>query len=311
MPFGSVRFFKNLIIGTISLILLLISVLIFNSFHYILYSTGTENPDKSALSPSVKERSFENLSNSYEIGMETTTNNGTRVVVSDIKKPYQLLFPDLYGNESSEAIIQNKTVYLTFDDGPSQQTLDILKILSENNVKATFFVIGKTDETSRTIMKQIVDEGHTIGVHSYTHNYEKIYTSVDAYLDDFNNMNNLIYEATGIHPSIFRFPGGSINSYNDGTYKDIIEEMSRRGFTYYDWNVSSLDTLSDATVASINSNVVDEVSKHSRSIVLFHDSDGKIQTVNSLDGIIKDLKDYGYTVDSLTNKIKPIIFKHK
>ena len=311
MSFGSVSFFKNLIITTILLILLLISVLIFNSFHSILYSTGTENPDKPVLSSSVSEDSIEDLSDSYEIGMETTTNNGTRSVVSDTKKAYQLLYPDLYCNESSEAIIKNKAVYLTFDDGPSQQTLNILKVLRENNVKATFFVIGKTDETSRAIMKQIVDEGHTIGIHSYTHNYEKIYSSVEAYLDDFNSMNNLIYEATGIKPSIFRFPGGSINTYNEATYQDIIEEMSRRGFTYYDWNVSSLDTLSNATVASINSNVVDEVSKHSRSIVLFHDSDGKIQTVNSLDGIIRDLNDYGYTLDSLTNKIKPIIFKHK
>ena len=311
MPFGSVRFFKNIIIGTILLVFLLISVLIFNSFHYILYSTGTESPDKVVLSSPVNESSFEDLSNSYEVGMETTTNNGARTVVSDTKKAYQLLYPDLYCNEYSEAIIQNNTVYLTFDDGPSQQTLNILKILRENHVKATFFVIGKTDQASRTIMKQIVDEGHTIGIHSYTHNYEKIYTSVEAYLDDFNNMNNLIYEATGVKPSIFRFPGGSVNSYNDGIYKDIIEEMGRRGFTYYDWNVSSLDTLSNATVASINSNVIDEVSNHSRSIVLFHDSNGKIQTVNSLDGIIKDLKNYGYTLDSLTNKIKPIIFKHK
>jgi peptidoglycan/xylan/chitin deacetylase (PgdA/CDA1 family) len=237
-----------------------------------------------------------------------TAENSNQPIVTDKQKPYQLLYPNLYCTKSSEEINQVKTIYLTFDDGPSKETVELLKILKDNNVKATFFVIGKADETSKSILKQIADEGHTIGVHSYTHIYKEIYESVEAYLKDFNSMSNLIYEATGLKPSIYRFPGGSVNSYNEGTYRDIIEEMNRRGFTYYDWNVSSVDTNSNNTAKTLYRNVVNQVSNHSRSIVLFHDSSGKRQTVQALDGIIKDLKEQGYTFDSLSNKIKPIIF---
>lgn len=311
MYLGSVRFFKHLIIGTLILIIVLVSVLILNISHIIHYSNGAvrigvvnniaAKNDNSKLSMALS-------STTVDASTSTTADASASTVASSIKKSYQLLFPDLYCIKSNETVVQDNTVYLTFDDGPSQQTLKILDILKENNIKATFFVVGKTDETSKRIMQQIVDEGHAIGVHSYTHIYEEVYRSVEAYLDDFYAMYNLIYEATGVKPNIFRFPGGSINSYNKGIYKDIIEEMNRRGFTYYDWNVSAVDMGGGATVKSIYNNVMTEVVNHSRSIVLFHDSGEKSHTVESLVKIIKDLKKDGYTFDSLSNKIKPIIF---
>lgn len=89
-----------------------------------------------------------------------------------------------------------------------------------------------------------------------------------------------------------------------------MEEMSRRGFTYYDWNVSALDTLSSATAGSIRRDIMEEVPRHARSIVLMHDSGAKSQTVNALDGVIKELKQHGYTLDKLTNRIKPVVFKY-
>ena len=224
---------------------------------------------------------------------------------------YQSLYTDLYCEKSGEEIVEDHTVYLTFDDGPSRQTQKILDILKENNIKATFFVTGKTDSASLDSMRRIVEEGHTLGVHSYTHIYRQVYRSVGDYLEDFYNTYILIYTATGIKPSIYRFPGGSINSFNKDTYQDIIDEMNRRGFTYFDWNVSSSDTNSSLTPEDIADNVLTGVSQHTRSIVLYHDSNEKNATVESLDGIIKELKAQGYAFNSLSNNIKPIVFvKH-
>ena len=333
MYVGSVKFFKHLIIGTLLLIIAIVSVLIFTVFYYIFYANAikssaepvsyaeslstiddisehmTADTSEQTILDSTDQTNAENSGQPMQnTDVKTTAENSKQPSVTDNPKPYQRLYPDLYCTKSSEKIEQAKTVYLTFDDGPSKETVELLKILKENNVKATFFVIGKADETSKAILKQITDEGHTIGVHSYTHIYKEIYESVEAYLKDFNSMSNLIYEATGVKPNIYRFPGGSINSYNEGTYRVIIEEMNRRGFTYYDWNVSSVDTNSNSSAKMIYRNVVDQVSNHSRSIVLFHDSSGKCQTVQALDGIIQELKKQGYTFDRLSNKIKPIIF---
>ena len=115
-----------------------------------------------------------------------------------------------------------KTVYLTFDDGPSARTPEVLKILEEYGVKATFFVVGKDTEQSKQWMRDIVAAGHTIGVHSFTHDYREIYSSVEDYLDDFAKEYALIEEVTGVPPQIFRFPGGSINAYNGHIYQEIV-----------------------------------------------------------------------------------------
>ncbi|MBO4461285.1 MAG: polysaccharide deacetylase family protein, partial [Lachnospiraceae bacterium] len=104
-----------------------------------------------------------------------------------------------------------KKVYLTFDDGPSHNTELILDILKEYNVKATFFVIGRNDEYSKSLYKRIVDEGHTIALHSYTHRYSSIYASLDAYKEDLQKISDLVYDATGVRSKFIRFPGGSSN----------------------------------------------------------------------------------------------------
>lgn len=226
----------------------------------------------------------------------------------DPQSPYWQLYPDLYCEKPQESIKQDKTVYLTFDDGPSRQTPKVLDILKENDVKATFFVVGRSDEDSRALMKRIVDEGHTIGLHSYSHNYKKVYQSVTAFLDDYNALNTLVYEATGVKPTIFRFPGGSINDFDRNVYPAITAEMKRRGYTYFDWNVSSGDTDPKSTPDSIYHNIVDHASKNSRSIVLMHDSAPKTAVVSALDGIIKELKRQGYTFSSLSNDVRPIVF---
>ena len=145
---------------------------------------------------------------------------------------YQELYPDLYVERNEEMFddVPN-SVYLTFDDGPSPVTKDILKVLKEKDVKATFFVVYNDSSEAAELLREIAEEGHTIGVHSTTHIYSQIYSSVEAFLSDFEMTATWIEEVTGNKPEIFRFPGGSINIYNEGIYQTIIAEMLRRAIS--------------------------------------------------------------------------------
>ena len=151
---------------------------------------------------------------------------------------YAALFPDFYAPPfDGEAVTGGKVCCLTFDDGPSPNTDRILEILDRYGVKATFFVVGRTGEADQERMRRIVAAGHAIGMHSWSHDYKKVYASVEDFLAEFDRLYQWIYEITGVYPSVFRFPGGSINSYDRGVYQEIIAEMTRRGFVYYDWKI--------------------------------------------------------------------------
>ena len=229
----------------------------------------------------------------------------------DTAPAYQKEFPSLYvENDFQYADAEEKICYLTFDDGPTPDiTTNVLDTLKENDVKATFFVVGKEGEAYEALYKRIVEEGHTIAVHSYSHDYINIYQSVESYLQDFENMSNLIEEYTGVKPEIFRFPGGSVNGYNAGIYQDIISEMIRRGYTYYDWNVASKDTVADLTADDILRNVAytaDEIDDD--IIVLMHDGEHHETTAEALPAIITDLKRQGYAFSGLNKDVKPVCF---
>ena len=205
---------------------------------------------------------------------------------------------------------EEKTAYLTFDDGPSPRTAEILDILKKHDVKATFFVINAKDEYI-PYMKRAVEEGHSIGVHSCSHKYKEIYASTDAYLADFTRCHDYIYQHTGYSPTIFRFPGGSVNNYNSATRKEIVREMGRRGYIYFDWNVESNDSRRNMSADAIYNNVVKGCSGKNRAVVIMHDSTGKKSTVQALDSIITKLKEDGWKFAALTNEIKPVIFRMK
>ncbi len=220
---------------------------------------------------------------------------------------YTKLYPNLYCTRPETQITPEKTIFLTFDDGPSERTTEILEILRENGVKATFFVTGNASPKGRALMKQIVDEGHTIGIHTYTHEFRQIYSSVNAFLDDFNKIYSLIYESTGIKPTIFRFPGGSKNSFNKNNYKELIAEMTRRGFDYFDWNLSAGDAVSRTptpTQKCIN-NVLNFSKNCDHGVILMHDARPKVTTVEALPHIIDGLKNQGFTFGKLSNNIDP------
>ncbi|MBR5520507.1 MAG: polysaccharide deacetylase [Oscillospiraceae bacterium] len=225
---------------------------------------------------------------------------------------YQSKYPDFYAPQEVNATeILEKTVYFTFDDGPSQRTYEILETLAAEDIKATFFVVGATDEFSKQAMRDIVAQGHTIAMHTYSHQYKYIYNSVEDYLDDMYKIFTLIKETTGVTPTHFRFAGGSVNSYNLNIYKELISEMLRRGFIPFDWNVASGDASSTILpTAAIVNNVVSGTLKTSRAVVLMHDSYYRTTTARALPAIITTLKENGYSFDKLTPQTKPVLFAY-
>ncbi len=225
---------------------------------------------------------------------------------------YQELYPDLYAKPAKlNSIDQEKTVYLTFDDGPSARTPELLAILEEYGIKATFFVVGKESEEADQWMRDIVAAGHTLGIHTYSHDYNKIYQSVEAYLEDFNAMYNAILEATGTAPQVFRFPGGSVNAYNGATYRDIISEMVRRGFVYFDWNRMSGDAVrGNVPAETLVENALDRADSMRRVILLMHDSTRFTNVVEALPQIIEGYQEAGFSFAALTPEVKPVIYSY-
>ena len=225
---------------------------------------------------------------------------------------YQQDYPDMYVERSEFVAEENEkpVVYLTFDDGPSANTEKVLDILKAHDIKATFFVVNTDIEAHQYLYKRIVDEGHTLGIHTYSHQYLNIYSSVEAYLEDFNSIFTKVYELTGVKPTVFRFPGGSINVYNQQLYLELISEMLRRGFVYYDWNVSSGDAGETFTAAAIHSAVVNGCMNKEKSIVLMHDSSTKHATVAALPGIIDSLKET-HEFRPITNSVEPKVFTYE
>lgn len=225
---------------------------------------------------------------------------------------YQDLYPELYAQPHQwNSAAEDKVAYLTFDDGPSARTPEVLEILDRYGVKGTFFVVGKDTEQARQWMRDIVAAGHTIGVHSYTHDYEKVYHSVEDYLDDFAQMYDLILEATGTAPQIFRFPGGSINAYNGATYQEIVSEMTRRGFVYYDWNRMTGDAVRRTPSAAVLAqNALSDIKGADRIILLAHDSKRYTNMVEALPPIIEGYQRAGFSLEALTPEVRPIVYAY-
>ncbi len=198
-----------------------------------------------------------------------------------------------------------KTMYLTFDDGPSEEnTAAVLDILKEHDIKATFFVVGENVRRHPEVARRIVEEGHTIGIHCNRHEYDELYESVDSYLADFQEAYDAVYEVTGVEVKLFRFPGGSINSYNRDVYGDIIEEMTEKGFIYFDWNGSLEDAMSKSTPEQLVENAVESTLGRKKVVMLAHDI--VYNTVLCLEDLIDSFPEY--RMEPLTEEVTPIRF---
>ena len=202
-----------------------------------------------------------------------------------------------------------KIAYLTFDDGPSKgATPKVLDILKEEDVKATFFVIGKYVEERPELVKRAYDEGHYIANHGYSHSYSKIYASVDTVLDEYYNTESAIRIAIGndqYTSLLFRFPGGS----SGGKYKELKrqaeEKLKENNIAYVDWNVLTGDSEGGKkTVQQLVSRFKETIGTKNSIVILMHDAGDKMTTYEALPQIIQSLRDNGYEFKNFYDLIK-------
>ena len=197
----------------------------------------------------------------------------------------------------------DKVCYLTFDDGPSDNTLKILDILDSFNAKATFFVIGSSGKLD--YVKQIHERGHVVGLHSDSHRYNVIYSSTDAYFADLEAISNKVEQIIGIKSKIMRFPGGGSNGvskkYCVGIMSRLTNQVKAKGYAYFDWNVSSGDADGNNVPATqIVNNVLNQSVNKNSICVLMHDSAAKGTTVEALPAMLDGLAKMGFRFEGLT-----------
>jgi len=310
--FGSVRFFKNMILLAVIIMIAVPSGFAVHLKHCLREAEGLlteqEAPQETSATPEYKA--------DYDA---MTLHAAAPYDWPDLgnfqaESPYGELYPDFYAPQELNATVRETgVIYLTFDDGPSARTEEILDILKEKDVKATFFVIGTQDEAGKATLRRIVEEGHTLAMHSYSHAYSKIYASVEDYLADMYQLFTQIKEVTGQTPSLFRCPGGSINGYNQGIYQELLAEMLRRGFVPFDWNVSSEDAATNGMVPAetLAANVIRGASNVQRGIVLMHDSAQKTTTVQALPAVIDRLREQGFQLKALTPEVLPVLYSYR
>jgi len=202
-------------------------------------------------------------------------------------------------------------VYLTFDDGPSTNvTPRILDILAEHNVKATFFILNYSEST-KYLVGRMINEGHTVAIHGYSHDYATIYASDEAFMQNVYRLRDKLLADFGYHATIIRFPGGSSNtvskSYNKGIMSRLVKRVEQGGFVYFDWNISSGDaSAAGLSSTQIYSNVTSRLGRGRNNVVLMHDSSAKGTTADALENIIIYGKANNYTFAPLTPSTRPV-----
>lgn len=201
-----------------------------------------------------------------------------------------------------------KKVYLTFDDGPSSNTAKILDILKDHGVHANFFCVGTENKELREMYRRILDEGHVLGMHSYSHKYNEIYSSKQAFTNDLDKITQLIFDETGFTPKYYRFPAGSANDVSSVDVDTLIPVLEARGLKYFDWNVASGDATNPMlSKEKIIENSLSNIDKHEETMILFHDLGNKTSTVEALSTIIEALQEHRIPIaliDDTTPQIK-------
>ena len=238
----------------------------------------------------------ENTANGNETNANTTEQNNTseNIVANSNQTTNQKTTTNTKVDDKKS---NNGVIWLTFDDGPSSTiTPKVLDILKKENVKATFFVLNYSSANEHLI-KRIVAEGHTIGIHGYSHEYSKIYKSKETFMNNIYSLQDKIYKSTGVKSMYIRFPGGSSNTvsrhYCKGIMTELTKEVLSKGFRYYDWNISSGDAGGAKNAKAVYKNVTKNLSKKRGNLVLCHDIHQK--TLEALPDIIKYAKKEGYT----------------
>ncbi|MBC2399480.1 polysaccharide deacetylase family protein [Clostridium tetanomorphum] len=202
-----------------------------------------------------------------------------------------------------------RIVYLTFDDGPTKIiTPKLLDVLKQHDVKATFFVVGKEIEGTEDILLRMYKEGHGIGLHTYSHNYKKVYSSQDIFIDEMIKTKEKVKAITGYTSNIIRFPGGSAKQLNKG----FLEKLHKNNLKVFDWNVNLCDGINaNLPVNKLVNNAKRYKNNYSRLIVLMHCNSNNKNTVKALPEIIKYYKNLGYEFKAITNDTKEFYYRFK
>ena len=205
----------------------------------------------------------------------------------------------------------NSFICLTFDDGPSTEVTDkILDTLSIYGVKATFFICDYGEEGVKKV-KRMIDEGHTVAMHTLSHDYSSLYSSVDNFMGEIHKQQNKIFNDTGYKPTYLRFPGGSSNTisedYCEGVMTALTEKVHAEGMEYYDWNADSGDARGNGIDPdTLYWNFVNEIEHGRTNIVLMHDSNAKYTTAEALPRMIEYGLSNGYEFRPITDDTTPV-----
>lgn len=226
---------------------------------------------------------------------------GLRFPEHDINAAMESQLPQ-YSDEIAKKVVnvyfeEAKKVYLTFDDGPSILTPEVLDILKKYNVKATFFVLGSNVEKHPEIVKRAYDEGHFIANHSYSHVYSQIYSSPQATLDEYNKTLELIRKAIEVpnyNPHLFRFPGGSSGGKYDSVKKEAINLLKENGITHTNWNCLTGDAAGSNTIEAMWKELNETAQGDDNLVILMHDAGDKQTTVEFLPQLIEKYQAEGY-----------------
>lgn len=265
-----------------------------NSFDAMDGMSVSDNRDKNVELKVISNSVNLKKAGTYEVEYEASDRSGNKsTFMKKVTVKEKVVEKDYYSGDN--------IVYLTFDDGPSYNTGKILKILDQYNIKATFFVTGYSS-TYRNYIKEAYDAGHTIALHTYSHEYSEIYQSQDAYFKDLQKISDLVEDITGFKSPYIRFPGGSSNTisrnYCSGIMSTLTQEVRARGYQYYDWNVSSADASgSNVSTSTIISSATSAGSGN--LMILFHDTYGKDTTAEALPSIIDYYLNRGFTFKAI------------
>ncbi len=251
--------------------------------------TATDNRDGD-ISESVKRTGYIDIyrTGTYEVTYTATDTSGNTATCNRTVEVENADSPE------------DHVIYLTFDDGPSSDvTVQILDTLKENGIQATFFILDYSED-KLPIIRRMLDEGHTIGIHGYSHEYDEIYTSVDAFMESINTLAEKLKEDTGYEAFCMRFPGGSSNTvsrhYCEGVMTALVEKVTDEGWMYFDWNVDSTDASGNNVAAqTLISSVESELDPNTGNVILMHDTSAKQTTADALQTVIDYGKSNGYS----------------
>lgn len=243
------------------------------------------------------------------------SNSQIAAQISQLQQKNSVLLSQITKIQQIRAAAKSKVAYLTFDDGPSNLTPQVLKTLKENHIHATFFVVGQYAAKYPDIVKQAYDDGNTIGNHTWSHNYSTIYKSESNFFDDFNKAQTYLTDLLGKAPAVCRYPGGTNNTVSQGYSNHIMRlidpAIKASGIKPYDWNAYAGDAESGPkpTPEKIVHNVISEALGCKTPVILFHDTAVNGNDLPALPEIIRQLRGNGYTFGVLTPDAPTCQFK--